>query len=841
VSLSKWPVARKLALLCLAFGLVPVAIVSIIMLQQSATASRERAADRLRESAGHVADKIDRNLFERYGDVQAFGFNDAVLDNSHWYKVGAASNRIVERTNAYVAAYGMYKLSMLVDRAGKVVAVNDRDALGASVNSAPLYANTYAGSAWFTSCMRGDFTRHMAFSDSANATATGTVVTPAGKDADAVAVFGDKTEDVIGFSAPVRNAQGGVIGCWHNLATVSLVTAMLHDAAHDLAKAGYPGAVLVVVDSTGRKVAEGGKPLADSVLAAARGTDGVLRSLATGASGQQRNEVAGAQMQLGFAHLRGALGYPGMNWGVIIAVPQAEVDLAANLGAMRWLAIGLTLGIGALIVMVALWIGGRIARPLVRMASVARDVAIGRTDRQAEWGADDEIGLVAQSLNQIVQAQHELADHALQVAQGNTSVQLVMRSEHDELGRAFMKLRDTLAALVGEVYAVASASQEGDLAARGDAKKFQGAFGQLVSGFNATVDATTAPLTEAKSVLSHVAEGDLTVRMTGIYKGEHAALANSLNAAISNLSSALTEVRQEAHSILAATQQIAAAAQEQANGATQQAGLLQTVSAEVSEQRGRSVNVANETREMAELFSSTRQAAGEGLGRVIDVAAALGIIRERATATQKIARKIEEIASQTNLLALNAAIEAARAGSAGAGFAVVADEVRSLALRATEAAKETQTVIDQAVASVEDGVRIGEEAVVVLKRIETHANDASHVVSEIATSTDAQASGIESINRTTGSVADLTSASAANAEETAAASEEMAAQAATLSRLVDRFALDERAASDRSSSAQRVHAGRLAPPRRSARSRPLATTVAAASLDNDYDAIGSLF
>ncbi len=55
---------------------------------------------------------------------------------------------------------------------------------------------------------------------------------------------------------------------------------------------------------------------------------------------------------------------------------------------------------------------------------------------------------------------------------------------------------------------------------------------------------------------------------------------------------------------------------------------------------------------------------------------------------------IGTISEQTNLLALNAAIEAARAGDQGRGFAVVADEVRALAQRASGAAAEIGTLVE---------------------------------------------------------------------------------------------------------------------------------------------------
>lgn len=60
----------------------------------------------------------------------------------------------------------------------------------------------------------------------------------------------------------------------------------------------------------------------------------------------------------------------------------------------------------------------------------------------------------------------------------------------------------------------------------------------------------------------------------------------------------------------------------------------------------------------------------------------------------KFVQVIGTISEQTNLLALNAAIEAARAGDQGRGFAVVADEVRALAQRASGAAAEIGTLVE---------------------------------------------------------------------------------------------------------------------------------------------------
>lgn len=261
----------------------------------------------------------------------------------------------------------------------------------------------------------------------------------------------------------------------------------------------------------------------------------------------------------------------------------------------------------------------------------------------------------------------------------------------------------------------------------------------------------TQSIMQTIAVVHNVADGDLTQDIDVDSTDEMGELASSMNIMQTKMGEAVG--------------QSLSIAQELADASSRQAAAIEETSASLDEMASMTKRNAGSTTEANNLMSTAKQAIQKANVSMADLTVSMKHIASASEQTQKIVKSIDEIAFQTNLLALNAAVEAARAGEAGAGFAVVADEVRNLAMRATEAARNTSELIDNIVGKVKDGDNLVTITNDVFQQVTTSSDKVVQLTAEIASASQEQSQGIDQINRAVAEMNQVTQQNAASAEE----------------------------------------------------------------------------
>jgi methyl-accepting chemotaxis protein len=180
--------------------------------------------------------------------------------------------------------------------------------------------------------------------------------------------------------------------------------------------------------------------------------------------------------------------------------------------------------------------------------------------------------------------------------------------------------------------------------------------------------------------------------------------------------------------------------------ANTQAASLEETSASLEEMTANVKQNTSKTIHMEDLANTLQEAVRMGNALANETASSMEEIDHSTQEINNAITVIDKIAFQTNILSLNAAVEAATAGEAGKGFAVVAGEVRNLASRSAEAAKEIKELVDKARIEASQGKQKSSNMIDGYAQIQSKIGETLELITDVASSSKEQLSGIELIN-----------------------------------------------------------------------------------------------
>ncbi len=252
-----------------------------------------------------LIDKVDRNLFERYGDVQAFALSEPARSMD--------AKRITAFMNDMIPAYApIYDIMMVVDPKGKVVATNTNDKNGKELKADPLYDKDYSSAEWFKKAINGEIKAGTALIEDLHI------------DSDIAPLVGTDGK-VMNFTAPIVDKKSGkILGVWTNrVSWKDVVENIYKEELQKITKGRISKVFPFLISANGTYLIH---PNPDMIFKEAKGLDlnpGVIKHEDT------FEDFSGIVFQA-TADSKGYSIYPGIKWKAILEIPETDSARSFN-------------------------------------------------------------------------------------------------------------------------------------------------------------------------------------------------------------------------------------------------------------------------------------------------------------------------------------------------------------------------------------------------------------------------------------------------------------------------------------------------------------------------------
>ena len=422
----------KLALAFLAMGVIPLLGLGFFASNRAAAALEDAAGNQLEIAAIDANETIDRNLAERYGDVQTFAANP---------KAQGTAAEAADVVNYLTATYGIYDLMFIVDLDGRVKAVNTIDGAGDPIDTDHLVGVDVSDEEWFQVVASGETPEG------------GTYYSDLEHNHFIDEIYQD-SRPTLPFTAPIYDDAGSLVGVWHNEASFDRIVTDIMDGIHEeLVESGVTtvetevlrsdGVVIDGLDhSTGLEInpAEEGNEAAQLAISGA-GAHGVVKA---------PNPETGVIQLDGYNTSDGALGFDGYGWGVIISQDLDEATEPAR--HLRNVIFGAAALATVIIAGLGSWLARKTSRPVVMVAEQTERIASGDLDvPPLEIDRSDEIGLMANSFNTMTSMLGVANGQARAIADRQLSADILDEEVPGQFGQSFKGMIASLKELIEQL------------------------------------------------------------------------------------------------------------------------------------------------------------------------------------------------------------------------------------------------------------------------------------------------------------------------------------------------------------------------------------------------------